>query len=64
MGEEEKSIEEKICSVCNKKKAVLYFDGKGRERYNFSFHIINGEQETVCMDCKMKLLQNKRPCGF
>lgn len=59
--EKEKKPEERTCFICNQRKTVFEPDGKGGERHNFVPHIIDGEPETVCLGCKMELLQVKRP---
>lgn len=56
----EKKSEERICFVCNERKAVFEPDGKGGEKYNFVPHIIDRELKIVCMYCKMELLRARR----
>ncbi len=55
-----KESQKKICeySGCDNPVALTLLDDKGH--YNFIPHIINGEQKTVCLNCKMKLLKKER----
>lgn len=57
MVNSEEEMEKRVCFICHKRKAVFTPDGQ----HNFVPHIIGGEPETICLDCKMELLQAKRP---
>lgn len=56
VNSEKKMVERRACFICHKRKAIFRPDGQ----HNFVPHIIGGETETVCLECKMELLRAKR----
>jgi len=60
-GVKMREVARRVCENpdCDKPGAMPLMSEDGK--HNFAPHIIDGEQKTVCMDCKMKLLQDKRP---
>ena len=56
---DKKESPKKICEYfgCNNPVALTLLNDKGH--HNFAPHIINDEQKTVCLNCKMKLLEKK-----